>query len=146
MINPQWRELPMSQFMVSKVFKPTKFECMMFICSIYMHRPSMKAMLYCICLLIYLSPPPPPPPPPIQQILQYMSFWRNKENVYTDIYPNYLLLWKEDLLTLVLLNPDIPCHCKQWRSRSVGFWRSQLIWICTVCHSVCEYVSTTWIK
>ena len=37
-------------------------------------------------------------------------------------------------LTLVLLNPDIPFLCKQCRSRSVGFWRSQLIWICTVCH------------
>ena len=37
-------------------------------------------------------------------------------------------------LTLVLLNPDIPDLCKQRRSRSVGFWRSQLIWICTVCH------------
>ena len=37
-------------------------------------------------------------------------------------------------LTLVLLNPDIPCLCKQCRFRSVGFWRSQLIWICTVCH------------
>ena len=38
------------------------------------------------------------------------------------------------LLTLVLLNPDIPCLYKQCRSRSVGFWRNQLIWICTVCH------------
>ena len=38
------------------------------------------------------------------------------------------------LLTLVLLNPDLSCLCKQCRSRSVGFWRSQLIWICTVCH------------
>ena len=37
-------------------------------------------------------------------------------------------------LTLVLLNPDIPCICKQYRSRSVDFWRSQLIWIYTVCH------------
>ena len=26
------------------------------------------------------------------------------------------------------------CLCKQCRSRPVGFWRSQLIWICTVCH------------
>ena len=25
------------------------------------------------------------------------------------------------ILTLVLLNPDIPCLCKQCRSRSVGF-------------------------
>ena len=30
--------------------------------------------------------------------------------------------------TLVLLNLDIPCFFKQYRSRSVGFWRSQLIW------------------
>ena len=37
-------------------------------------------------------------------------------------------------LTLDLLNLDIPCLYKQWRSRSVGFWRCQLIWICTVCH------------
>ena len=44
--------------------------------------------------------------------------------------PNISLIF----LTLVLLNPDIPCLCKQCRSRSVGFWRSQLIWICTVCH------------
>ena len=29
-------------------------------------------------------------------------------------------------LTVVLLNPDMPCICKQCRSRSVGFWRSQL--------------------
>ena len=49
-------------------------------------------------------------------------------------------------ITLVLLNPDIPCLSKQCRSRSVGFFRSQLIWICTVCHSVFEFVSTTWIK
>ena len=50
------------------------------------------------------------------------------------------------VLTLVLLKPDIPCLCKQCRSRSVGFLRSQLIWNCTVCHSVCEFISTTWIK
>ena len=49
-------------------------------------------------------------------------------------------------LTLVLLNPGMPCLCKQCRSRSVGFFRSQLTWICTVCHSVCEFISTTWIK
>ena len=49
-------------------------------------------------------------------------------------------------LTLVLLNPDISYLCKQCRSRSVGFWRSPLIWICTVCHSVCEFISTIWIK
>ena len=48
------------------------------------------------------------------------------------------------LLTLVLLNPDIACLFKQCRSRSVGL--SQLIWICTVCHLVCEFISTIWIN
>ena len=51
-------------------------------------------------------------------------------------YPKY---WETNSLpylslTLVLLIPDISCLYKQCRSRSVGFWRSQLIWICTVCH------------
>ena len=49
-------------------------------------------------------------------------------------------------LTLVLLNPDIPCLCKQCSSRSVGFFRSQLIWSCTVCHYVCNSIPTIWIK
>ena len=52
----------------------------------------------------------------------------------TEIYKVY-----EVPLTLVLLNRDMPCLCKQCSSRSVGFFRSQLIWICTVCHSI-------WIK
>ena len=47
---------------------------------------------------------------------------------------------------LVLLNLDIPCLCKQCISRSVGFWRIQLILICTVCHSVYEFMSTISIK
>ena len=38
-----------------------------------------------------------------------------------------------------MLNPslaehDMPCLSKQCSCRSVGFIRSQLIWICTVCH------------
>ena len=49
-------------------------------------------------------------------------------------------------LTFVLPVPDMPCLCKQCRSRSVGFFRSQLVWICTGCHSVHEFVSRTWIK
>ena len=43
------------------------------------------------------------------------------------------------LLTLVLLNPDRPCHCKQCRSRSVGFF-------CIVCHSDWDFKSTIWIN
>ena len=64
------------------------------------------------------------------------------------------LIWKETILieflpvkayrlilTFLLLNPDIPCLCKQCRSRSVdGFFRSQLIWICTVCQVECECI------
>ena len=45
-----------------------------------------------------------------------------------------------------MLNSDIPCFCKQCRYRSVGFWRSQLIWICTVCHKVCEFIAAIRIK
>ena len=46
-------------------------------------------------------------------------------------------------LTLVLLNLDIPSLCKQCRSRSVGCYRSQMICICTVCHSVSELISSS---
>ena len=42
--------------------------------------------------------------------------------------------------------PGYTLFCKQCRSRSVGFWRSQLIWICTVCHQVCKFIATIWIK
>ena len=50
---------------------------------------------------------------------------------YFDL-PKSLHLYLPFLLTVVLLNPGILWLCKQCRSRSVGFWRSQLIWICTV--------------
>ena len=48
-------------------------------------------------------------------------------------------------LRRIIFNPslakhDIPCLNKQCRSISIGFFRSQLIWICTVCHSVCEFI------
>ena len=48
--------------------------------------------------------------------------------LHKNIFCGYWLdlsLW--DLLTLVLLNPDMSCLCKQCRSRSVDLWRSQLI-------------------
>ena len=59
---------------------------------------------------------------------QFVDCWINQRVVKVNLYTNCLLL------TLVVLDPDIPCICKQCRSRSAGFWRSQLIWICTVCH------------
>ena len=52
----------------------------------------------------------------------------------------------QNLLTLVLLNPDMPCLWKQCRSRSEGVFRSQLIWIYTVCHKLCQFASTTWVN
>ena len=45
-------------------------------------------------------------------------------------------------LTLALLNQDRHCLWKQCRSRSDGFWRSHLIRIYTVFHSVCEFIWT----
>ena len=67
------------------------------------------------------------------------------QNIWLPWTPSYSL-WKRPitiwsincflvqmLLTQVLLNPDMSCLCKQCRPRSsVGFWRSQLIWICTI--------------
>ena len=68
-------------------------------------------------------------------------------NLYKSSYKSQFCSFpKVDVLSLVLLNPDISCICKQCSSRSVGFWRSQLIWICTVCHSVCEFIASIWIK
>ena len=46
-------------------------------------------------------------------------------------------------LTLVLLNPDIPCFAN---SVDPDQLRSQLIWICTVCHQECEFIAAIWIK
>ena len=81
---------------------------------------------------------------------------QTEENDHTDDqFPWKLLGWtgiqtcglwvlSDTLLTglwliMLSINPslakhDMPCHSKQCRSRSVSFWRSQLIWICTVCH------------
>ena len=71
------------------------------------------------------------------EILSLISLKKNQNVIYNNLDYN---------LTLVLPNLDISCLCKQCRARSVGFWRSQLIWICTVWHSVCEFIATTWIK
>ena len=66
--------------------------------------------------------------------------WRNQKDIsiFRMKKAPYLLLCSSSWLTLVVLNPHIPWLCKQCRSR----W-SKLIWICTVCHSVCDFVSTT---
>ena len=45
-----------------------------------------------------------------------------------------------------LAEHNMTCLSKQCRSRSVVFFRSQLIWICTVCLQICEFLSKTWIK
>ena len=75
-----------------------------------------------------------------------IHFW-SKTNLQQEFKFLFLLvIMNMFTLILVLLNPDILCLCKQCWSRSVGFWRSQLIWIYTVCHSVCEFISTIWIK
>ena len=47
------------------------------------------------------------------------------------------------MLTLVLLNPDIPCLGKQCRSRSVGLKATDLD---LHCYPEWEFISTIWIK
>ena len=51
--------------------------------------------------------------------------------------------WSDCTTVLIILvlkfnpspaEPDMSCLCKKCRSKSVGFWRSQLIGIYTICH------------
>ena len=49
-------------------------------------------------------------------------------------------------LTLVLLVPDKSCFFANSVNPNQLASSVYLIWICTVCHAVCEFVSTTWIK
>ena len=59
---------------------------------------------------------------------------KNKQKKTNKIAQLFSSCVSYSMLTLILLNSNMPCLCKQCRSRSVGFWRSQLIWICTACH------------
>ena len=75
---------------------------------------------------------------------QILFSGKNKKNVSN-------LLSPELAQRVVMINPcsaesGYTLFCKQCRSRSVGFWRSQLIWICTVYHQVCKFIATIWIK
>ena len=77
------------------------------------------------------------------------SHWLNSSSIYLifqSMQPlNYRCLYAlPNRSILFLLSLDMPHVCKHCRPRSVSF--SQLIWICTVYHSVCYDVSTTWIK
>ena len=78
---------------------------------------------------------------PINKIQFWAKPWENWPYVKTQ---SVHLVSVIRILTLVLLNLDMPCFCKQCRSRSVGFCRSKLIWLYTVWDSV--LVSTIWIK
>ena len=49
----------------------------------------------------------------VQLLTHCMAFHCTELSIITSLY--------QSDLTLVLLNPDIPCLCKQCRSRSVGF-------------------------
>ena len=61
----------------------------------------------------------------VQRRSQYMWFIRHFQTYH---------IGKAVPFNPSLAEHDRPCLSKQCRSRSVGFWRSQLIWICTVCH------------
>ena len=77
---------------------------------------------------------------------QYFIWGASSEKVSTSMHKMCRFRSSCACSIIVLLNPDTPCLCKQCKSRSVGFWWSQLIWICTICHLVCEFISTCWIK
>ena len=68
---------------------------------------------------------------------QHMFSSRNKKNII-QITLAYVAIWLKQVTRIVsFVNPSLAEHdkcSKQCRSRSVGFWRSQLIWICTVYH------------
>ena len=74
------------------------------------------------------------------------SFLLEKTHFQKWLTKDVSLVKMAENLTLVLLNLDTPCLSKQCRSRPVGFWRSHQIWICTVCHKVCEFIASIWIK
>ena len=65
---------------------------------------------------------------------QWLKLPRSRTNFHGPIKGCTSYIKVQLYLTLILLNLELPCLCKQCRSRSVGFWRSQLIWICIVCH------------
>ena len=127
--------------MVLKMFKPLRFNCTC-ICIWKALKCSYKQVSSLEEYFIYAFHPAFGPVNFIKQIESFTIF----VIVDTALFLKQHTLYQYIFLTLVLLNPDISCLCKQWRSRSVGFWRSQMIWICTVCHSVCEFISTIWIK
>ena len=60
-------------------------------------------------------------------LLKFLSSMRNVNKLPYAWNKNYQY-WN------LLLNLDMPCLSKQCRSRSAGFFRSQLIWIYTVYH------------
>ena len=65
---------------------------------------------------------------------QFVSYWISPETM-----PWFGVLCPfQSYLTLVLLNLDVFCLCKQCRS--------QLIWICTVCYSIGAFIATTWLN
>ena len=78
----------------------------------------------------------------------FCIFWKgpfcSSRTTWNNFLMKFVIAFELYYLTVVLLKPDIPCFCKQCRSRSVGL-KSQLIWICTVCHLVSEFISTIWI-
>ena len=87
----------------------------------------------------------------ILQYHQYMYIFLDKKSNQPWRDHESLKVWHLIVIKTVSFNPcpaepGYTLFCKQCRSRSVGFWRSQLIWICTVCHSECEFISTICIK
>ena len=76
-------------------------------------------------------------------ILEFLTFLSYFDKIWTklhDLSRSFILdIFFTSLAltgTLVLLSVDLPCLCKQCRSRLVGFWRSLLIWFCILSFSM----------
>ena len=67
--------------------------------------------------------------PPQKEVPVYDIQWKNKVNLNLQFR-----VLKYTCFNPCPAEPGYTLFCKQCRSRSVGFFRSQLIWICTVCH------------
>ena len=89
---------------------------------------SLKGMEY---YLLYFS---------LKGMEYYLLYFSLKGMEYYLLYFSFKV-YGINFLTLILLNLNMPCHCKQCRSRSVGFWSGSALF-------VIKYVNSnhTWIE
>ena len=83
-----------------------------------------------------------------QEVLLTLYFSPILSAIQQRLVTNTISPPKQLQLTLVLPNPIRPAfaNSEDQISQVLSHRRNQLIWICTLCCSVCGFVSTTWIS